>query len=71
MIIISFYIVLLLICIVFAHIKKADIIISPIKGMMFGALYHKEEYLGENEYTIQFLFFLFSINIIWVEKQDG
>ena len=55
----------------FAHINKADIIISPIKGMMFGALYHKEEYLGENEYTIQFLFFLFSINIIWVEEQDG
>jgi hypothetical protein len=56
---------------VFAHINKADIIISPIKGMMFGALYHKDEYLGENEYTIQFLFFLFSINIIWVEEQDG
>lgn len=55
----------------FAHIKRADIIISPIKGMMFGALYHKEEYESEDEFTVQFLFFIFSINIIWVEKQGG
>lgn len=71
MILISFYVVLLLICTVYAHIKGAEIIIAPIKGMMFGALYHKEEYIDENEYTIQFLFFIFSINIIWLEKQDG
>lgn len=71
MIIISFFTVLLLICIIIGHINNADIIISPIKGMMFGALYHKDEYIGENEYTIQFLFFIFSINIIWVKKQDG
>ena len=55
----------------YAHIKGAEIIIAPIKGMMFGALYHKEEYVDENEYTIQFLFFIFSINIIWAEKQGG
>ena len=71
MIIISFFIILLLVCVLFAEQKKADIIISPIKGMMFGALYHKDEYEDENEFTIQFLFFIFSINIIWIEKQDG
>ena len=71
MIIISFFIVLLLACLIIGHFNSADIIISPIKGMMFGALYHKEEYIDEDEYTIQIVFFIFSINIIWIKNPTG
>ena len=34
--------------IIVGHFKGAEIILSPITGMMFGFLYHKEEYENEN-----------------------
>ena len=71
MIIIFLFIVLLLICVIIGHINNADIIISPIKGMMFGVLYHKEFYIDEDEHTIQLLVFIFSINIIWINRLNG
>lgn len=71
MIIIFLFIVLLLICVIIGHINNADIIISPIKGMMFGVLYHKELYIDEDEHTIQLLVFIFSINIIWINRLNG
>ena len=71
MIVIGFLLILAFTFIVIGHNKGADIIISPIKGMMFGFLYHKEEYIGENEYTLQCLLGVISINVIWIKKQDG
>ena len=53
------------------HFKDAEIVISPIKGLMFGFLYHKEEYIGENEYTLQCLLGVISLNVIWIKTLDG
>jgi len=71
MIAIGFLLIVAFIFIIIGHLKNGDIIISPITGMMFGFLYHKEEYIGENEYTLQCLIGVISINVIWIKKQDG
>ena len=71
MIIIGTLLFIALVFIIIGHLKDGEIIISPIKGMMFGFLYHKEEYIGENEYTLQCLIGVISINVIWIKKQDG
>ena len=57
--------------IVIGHFKDAEIILSPIKGLMFGFLYHKEEYEEGDETTLQCLLGAISINVIWIKKQDG
>ena len=45
---------------------NCDIIFAPIKGLMFGALYHDELFdEDETEHTIQVLLFFFSVNFIW------
>ena len=56
---------------VIGQIKKADIILSPIMGIMFGFLYHKEQYEEEDEYTLQCLIGIISINVIWINQQNG
>ena len=65
---------LLIIAFVFSIIgqyKGADIIISPIKGIMFGFLYHKEQYEKEDEITLQCLLGIISINVIWINQLNG
>ena len=64
-----------LIAIIFSIVgvfQKAEIIISPIKGFMFGSLVHNETFTEDEieftEYTLQVLFVLFSINVLWKEK---
>ena len=49
----------------------AEITISPIKGIMIGFLYHKEQYEEEDEVTLQCLLGVISINVIWVKKLNG
>ena len=54
---------------------NAEIIISPIKGFMVGALVHNETYINEEneevtEYTLQCLIFIISVNVLW-EKRSG
>tara|TARA_R110002126_G_scaffold176500_1_gene325143 strand:+ start:105 stop:320 length:216 start_codon:yes stop_codon:yes gene_type:complete len=71
MIIIGFLLILALVFIIIGHRNGAEIIICPITGLMFGFLYHKEEYIEENEYTLQCLLGVISINVIWKKKQDG
>jgi hypothetical protein len=71
MIAIGFLLIVAFIFIIIGHLKNGNIIISPITGMMFGFLYHKEEYIGENEYTLQCLIGVISINVIWIKEQDG
>ena len=56
---------------VIAQIKKAEIIISPIIGFMLGVLYHKEEFHKEDEFTLQCLLGIISINVIWIKKLNG
>jgi len=54
---------------------NAEIILSPIKGFMAGALVHNETYINEEneevtEYTLQCLIFFISVNVLW-EKRGG
>jgi membrane-bound ClpP family serine protease len=70
---------LMLMCIAFifiviAFMVNGEIIISPIKGFMVGALVHNETYTENNEkfteYTLQCLLGIISVNVLW-RKQDG
>ena len=49
---------------------NADIYFQPIIGLMFGALYSKEE-LEDNlvQYTMQCCIAFMSLTIIWIEKK--
>jgi len=71
LIIIIFLLVVAFVFIVIGHIKKAEIFISPIKGFMFGFLYHKDEYLEEDEFTLQCLLGVISLNVIWKNLPNG
>ena len=71
MIILFFLLIVAFVFLLIGNLKNAEIIISPIKGIMFGFLYHKEEYLKENEYTLQCLLGIISVNIIWKETPNG
>lgn len=61
--IIAFLLVLSLFVVV--NFANCDIILAPIKGLMFGALYNDEIFDEETEHTIQVLLFFFSVNFIW------
>jgi len=56
---------------IIGQIKGAEIIISPIRGVMFGFLYHKEQYEQEDEITLQCLLGIISINVIWINRLNG
>jgi len=71
MIVIGLLLIVAFIFIIIGHNKDADIIISPIKGMMFGFLYHKEQYTEGDEYTLQSLLGVISITVIWINQQNG
>jgi len=71
MIYIGFLLLIALVFIVVGHNKGADIMISPIKGIMFGFLYHKEQYEEEDEYTLQCVIFIISITVVWIKKLNG
>tara|TARA_R100000742_G_C4273898_1_gene93644 strand:+ start:790 stop:1002 length:213 start_codon:yes stop_codon:yes gene_type:complete len=53
------------------QIAEAEIIISPIKGIMFGSLYHSEIYYSKEqekfiqEYTLQCVIGIVSLNVVW------
>lgn len=50
---------------VVVNFANCDLVIAPIKGLMFGALYNDEIFDEETEHTIQVLLFFLSINFIW------
>lgn len=60
--------------IVIAFIVDAEIIISPIKGFVIGALVHNETFEQNDkeitEYTLQCLLGIISINVLW-QRQNG
>jgi len=68
---IVFLLVVAFVFVVIGQYKQAEIIISPIKGIMFGFLYHKDEYEDVNEYTLQCLLGVLSVNVIWTEALNG
>jgi hypothetical protein len=63
-----------LIFIVIALIVDGEIILSPVKGFMIGALVHNETFEENNqevtEYTLQCLLGIISVNVLW-RKQSG
>jgi hypothetical protein len=71
MMVIGFLIVVALIFLIIGQIKNAEIILSPIVGIMFGFLYHKEQFEEENEYTLQCVLCVISITVIWTNQQNG
>ena len=71
MIPIGILMVIALIFTIIGQFKNAEIIISPVVGIMFGFLYHKEQYEGEDEYTLQCLLGIISINVIWINQLNG
>tara|TARA_R110000803_G_scaffold49863_2_gene103687 strand:+ start:1239 stop:1454 length:216 start_codon:yes stop_codon:yes gene_type:complete len=71
MIIIAFLLFIAFTFIIVGHFKNGEIIISPIKGIMFGFLYHKEQYEEDDEFTLQCLLGVISINVIWINQHNG
>ena len=67
----GFLIVVALIFLIIGQIKNAEIILSPIVGIMFGFLYHKEQFEEENEYTLQCVLCVISITVIWTNQPNG
>ena len=47
---------------------ECDVIITPIKGIMFGALYNDDIYDIETDYTIQIVILFISFNFLWTTK---
>lgn len=71
MIFLGLLLIIAFVFIITGQYKGADIIISPIKGIMFGFLYHKEQYEQEDEITLQCLLGIISINVIWINRLNG
>lgn len=44
---------------------ECDVIITPIKGVMFGALYNNDVYDIETDHTIQIVILFISFNFLW------
>jgi len=71
MIIIGLLMLVAMTFLVIGQFKKAEIILSPVVGIMFGFLYHKEQYEQEDEITLQCLLGIISVNVIWINQQSG
>ena len=70
---ITFLAILILAAILIIFISQqvnADIYFQPIIGLMFGALYSKEELDNDLvQYTMQCCIAFMSLTIIWIEKK--
>lgn len=51
--------------------NNAEIILSPVIGVMFGFLYSKEQLEEGNEITLQCVIGVISITVIWINRLDG
>ena len=71
MIVIGFLLLVSLIFVIVGQIKKADIILSPIVGLMFGFLYNKAEYKEDQEINLQCLLGIICITVIWISPRNG
>ena len=71
MIVIIFLLFICAIYLIIGQVKNADVIISPVIGMMFGFLYSKEELEEGNEITLQCLLGVISVTVIWTNLHNG
>ena len=71
MIVIGILMIVAFVFLIIAQVKNAEIILSPVIGIMFGFLYHKEQYEQKDETTLQCLLGVISITVIWINQQDG
>jgi hypothetical protein len=71
LIVIIFLIIICAIYLIIGQVKNADVIISPVIGMMFGFLYSKEELEEGNEITLQCLLGVISVTVIWTNLHNG
>jgi len=53
-------------CLIVFQFVDCEIIITPIKGVMLGALYNDDVYEDETEHTIQVLLFVISFSFVWI-----
>jgi uncharacterized membrane protein len=63
---ILFLVCFCLICLIVFQFVDCEIIITPIKGVMLGALYNDDVYEDETEHTIQVLLFVISFSFVWI-----
>lgn len=71
MIVIGFLMLVSLTFLIIGQIKNAEIILSPIVGIMFGFLYNKQKYKEDQEITLQCLLGIICITVIWRSPLDG
>ena len=65
---------LMVVCLAYliiGQIKNAEIILSPVIGMMFGFLYSKEQLEEGDEIILQCVIGVISITVIWINPHNG
>jgi hypothetical protein len=63
---ILFLVAFCVICLIVFQFVDCEILITPIKGVMLGALYNDDVYEDETEHTIQVLLFVISFSFVWI-----
>lgn len=71
MMLIGLLMVVCLAYLIIGQINNAEIILSPVIGIMFGFLYSKEQLEQGNEITLQCVIGVISITVIWTNQQNG
>jgi len=71
MMLIGLLMVVCLAYLIIGQINNAEIILSPVIGIMFGFLYSKEQLEQGNEITLQCVIGVISITVIWINQQNG
>lgn len=65
----EFFIVILVVILALVFLATSffdcDVLITPVKGVMFGALYNDDVYDTETDHTIQILILFISFNFLW------
>jgi hypothetical protein len=65
---------LMVVCLAYliiGQINNAEIILSPVIGIMFGFLYSKEQLEQGNEITLQCVIGVISVTVIWINQHNG
>lgn len=62
---IGFLVIILSLVFLFTSFFECNIIITPIKGIFFGALYNNDVYDIETDHTIQVVILFISFNFLW------
>ena len=71
MMLIGLLMVVCLAYLIIGQVNNAEIILSPVIGIMFGFLYSKEHFESTSETTLQCTIGLICLTIIWENQQTG